>query len=92
MSRSAARSHGEKHKEPKGGPTAQASSPSGQKLEAEDKVPGRLTQTQQADLLMSEDADEIVGELMDELLDRVLEGCYKVYIDRQVQVKTYVLL
>ncbi|XP_029019572.1 uncharacterized protein C2orf81 homolog [Betta splendens] len=84
MSRSAARSRAERQKEPKGGPSAQVSSPLGQKLEAEDTTPGRLTRAQQMDWLMHEDAEEIVGELMDELLGRVLDGCHKVDIERKL--------
>lgn len=47
-----------------------------------DVVPGRLTQTQWVDVLRSEDADDVVGEMMEEFTAHVLERCLDSHVHK----------
>uniref|UniRef100_A0A665T8K3 Uncharacterized protein n=1 Tax=Echeneis naucrates TaxID=173247 RepID=A0A665T8K3_ECHNA len=81
MPRSAARSQTDRSRRMS---AVQMSPPPPQELEVEGVIPGRLTLAQWTDMMAQEDAEEAVGELMDELMSRVMEGCLKVYIERQL--------
>ncbi|KAG8012109.1 protein C2orf81-like protein [Nibea albiflora] len=85
MPRSAAKSSADKNKRRLSVPVV---APPTQDLEEEYIIPGRFTKTQWMDVLIQEDADEVVGEIMDELMIRVMEGCLKVHIERQLPAYT----
>ncbi|KAE8292304.1 putative protein C2orf81-like protein [Larimichthys crocea] len=85
MPRSAAKSRADKTKRRSPVPVV---APPTQELEEEYIISGRFTKTQWMDMLNQEEADEAVGEIMDELMSRVMEGCLKVHIERQLPAYT----
>ncbi|XP_058491625.1 uncharacterized protein C2orf81 homolog isoform X2 [Solea solea] len=50
-------------------------------------VPGRLTKAQWTKALRQEHTDDIVGEIVDDLLNKVMEGCLKAHVKGQMKVK-----
>ncbi|XP_034451422.1 uncharacterized protein C2orf81 homolog [Hippoglossus hippoglossus] len=48
-------------------------------------TPCRLTHTQLNNILIKEERDEIVRDIMDELTSKVMDGCLKVYVERQLE-------
>lgn len=65
--------------------TAKEITPPEPEQEEEDLIAGHISRAQWTDMLIQEDADEIVGEIMDELLRQIMDGCYKSYIEKQVK-------
>ncbi|KAG7489716.1 hypothetical protein JOB18_018428 [Solea senegalensis] len=47
-------------------------------------VPGRLTKAQWTKALRQEHTDDIVGEIVDDLLNKVMEGCLKAHVKGQL--------
>lgn len=80
MSRSTSKAQADKGKAP-----ARVSPPPSQEPEEEDIIPGCLTQSQWMDMLVQEEAEDVVGEIMADLMTNVMEGCYNVHIERQVK-------
>nr|XP_057926599.1 uncharacterized protein C2orf81 homolog [Doryrhamphus excisus]XP_057926600.1 uncharacterized protein C2orf81 homolog [Doryrhamphus excisus]XP_057926601.1 uncharacterized protein C2orf81 homolog [Doryrhamphus excisus]XP_057926602.1 uncharacterized protein C2orf81 homolog [Doryrhamphus excisus] len=79
MSRSAAKAQADKSKAP-----PRVTPPPPLEPEEEDIIPGCLTQSQWMDMLIQEEAEDVVGEIMAELMTAVMEGCYNVHIERQL--------
>ncbi|XP_077571744.1 uncharacterized protein C2orf81 homolog [Stigmatopora nigra] len=57
-------------------------------LEEEDIIPGCLTHGQWTDMLVQEEAEDVVGEIMADLMISVMEACYNVHIERQLSYFT----
>ncbi|XP_051923422.1 uncharacterized protein C2orf81 homolog [Hippocampus zosterae] len=83
MSRSTSKAQADKGKAP-----ARVSPPPAQEPEEEDIIPGCLTQSQWMDMLVQEEAEDVVGEIMADLMTNVMEGCYRVHIERQLSCFT----
>ncbi|XP_066568037.1 uncharacterized protein C2orf81 homolog [Amia ocellicauda] len=49
-----------------------------------DIVPGRLTESDWVAMLMQEEGEEVVADIVDKLMSRVMEECYRVYLQRQL--------
>ncbi|XP_068129940.1 uncharacterized protein C2orf81 homolog [Hyperolius riggenbachi] len=49
-----------------------------------DIIPGRFTEDDWATMVNTEDGEEVVGDIVDSLISRVMEECYKVYLERQL--------
>ncbi|XP_072262865.1 uncharacterized protein C2orf81 homolog [Pyxicephalus adspersus] len=49
-----------------------------------DIIPGRFTEDEWLSMVVTEDGEEVVGDIMDSLISRVMEECYKVYLQRQL--------
>ncbi|XP_077456549.1 uncharacterized protein C2orf81 homolog [Stigmatopora argus] len=52
--------------------------------EEEDIIPGCLTHGQWTDMLVQEEAEDVVGEIMADIMTSVMEACYNVHIERQL--------
>lgn len=72
--------------------SVQLSPPLMQDQEAQDLIPGRLTQAQWNHMLIQEETDETVGEIMEELMGMVMDGCLMVYVKKQVKPKRHIHL
>ncbi|CAG5922345.1 unnamed protein product, partial [Menidia menidia] len=81
MPRSATKSKSDK---PKGRASAKETTPVDLEPKADAVIPQRFNQVMWTNMLIQEDTDEVVGEIMDDLLIQVMDGCYKVYMERQL--------
>ncbi|XP_040275391.1 uncharacterized protein C2orf81 homolog [Bufo bufo] len=49
-----------------------------------DIIPGRFTEEDWLSMLTAEAGEDVVGDLVDSLMDRVMEECFKVYLQHQL--------
>ena len=81
MSRSAAKSRGEK---PRAGSVPVPPPPPPSTVEAVDIIPGRLTENAWVAMTTQEEGEEVVAEIIADLKSTVLDKCYEQYIEKQV--------
>ncbi|XP_057688523.1 uncharacterized protein C2orf81 homolog [Corythoichthys intestinalis] len=79
MSRATSKAQADKGKAP-----ARVSPLPNHEHEEEDIIPGCLTQSQWIDMLVQEEAEDVVGEIMADVMTNVMEACYNVHIERQL--------
>ncbi|XP_062340364.1 serine/arginine repetitive matrix protein 1-like [Osmerus eperlanus] len=81
MSRSAAKSRGEK---PRAGSVPVPPPPPPSAVEVVDIIPGRLTENAWVAMTTQEEGDEVVAEIIADLKSTVLDKCYEQYIEKQL--------
>ncbi len=80
MRRSAAKSRGDKSRTD----SVPGNAASVQPVESVDIVPGRLTESTWTSMLSQEEGEEVVVDIIAELMEGVMDRCYQVYLQRQV--------
>lgn len=68
--------------------SVQSTTPGMQEVEVKYVTPAGPTQAQWADMIIQEDAEEAVVEIMEDVMNQVMEGCEKIYLKKQVHLKT----
>ncbi|XP_075704692.1 uncharacterized protein C2orf81 homolog [Rhinoderma darwinii] len=53
-----------------------------------DIIPGRFTEDDWISMVVTEDGEDVVGEIVDSLIDRVMEECLIVHLQKQVVLYT----
>ncbi|XP_048455462.1 uncharacterized protein C2orf81 homolog isoform X2 [Rhincodon typus] len=47
-------------------------------------IPGRFTENDWLSMVSTEDAESQIGDIIDDIVNQVLDGCYRVYIEKQL--------